>query len=220
MNTSFDWRRSSQVFDQKAAEYDSWFENSLLFDIELAALKEIETPLDSPRLEIGVGPGRFAREIDVSFGVDPAMAPLSLSQKRGIRVIQASGEELPVVSGSIGTAFLLFVLCFLNDPLLVFDECSRVLKAGGYLVLGMIPSSGAWGQSLEKKKKEGHPFYEYARFYDMAVVGPWLGRSGFQVVETRSSLFQPPGNLQDFEHSRIGLFPDAGFWVIVAKKNR
>ncbi|MBC8316886.1 MAG: class I SAM-dependent methyltransferase [Desulfobulbaceae bacterium] len=219
MNTPIDWRQSSQVFDQKADEYDSWFENSLLFDIELAALKEIKTPLGSPRLEIGVGPGRFAREVDVAFGVDPAIAPLYLSQKRGIGVIQASGEELPLANSSVGTAFLLFALCFLNDPVQAIDECSRVVKKGGHLVLGMIPSSGAWGQSLEKKKNEGHPFYEYARFYDMTVVGAWLKAAGFQVVEVRSSLFQQPGKLKVFEHSRSGLSSDAGFWVIVAKKS-
>ena len=149
------WRQSSRVFDRQAAEYDSWFEESLLFDIELAALQEIKTPLLGPKLEIGVGPGRFARETGVAFGVDPAISPLYLSQKRGIRVIQATGEMLPVCSGCIQTAYLLFALCFLSDPLQAIGECCRVLGKGGHLVIGMIPSSGAWGQFLEEKKKDG-----------------------------------------------------------------
>lgn len=219
MVTSPNWRQSSRVFDRKAAEYDSWFEESLLFDIELAALKEIETPLLGPKLEIGVGPGRFARETDVAFGVDPAINPLYLSQKRGIGVIQATGEELPVGSSRMRTVYLLFALCFLADPLQAISESSRVLKEGGHLVLGMIPSSGPWGQSLEEKKKDGHPFYEYARFYDMIAVESWLKKAGFQLVETRSSLFQPPDSLQEFEHSRSGASPGAGFWVLVARKS-
>jgi SAM-dependent methyltransferase len=219
MATPPNWRQSSQVFDRKAAEYDSWFEESLLFDIELAALKEVKTPLLGPKLEIGVGPGRFAKETDVAFGVDPAINPLYLSQKRGIEVIQATGEDLPMGSSCMGTVYLLFALCFLSDPLQVIKESSRVLRGGGHLVLGVIPSLGSWGQSLEEKKKDGHPFYEYARFYDMIVIESWLKKAGFQLVETRSSLFQSPDSLKEFEHSRSGASPDAGFWVLVARKS-
>lgn len=218
MGTYPNWRQSSRVFDRKAAEYDSWFEESLLFEVELAALKEIETPLLGPKLEIGVGPGRFAREIDVAFGVDPAINPLYLSQKRGISVIQAIGEELPVGSSRMRTVYLLFALCFFADPLQVIKESSRVLQEGGHLVLGMIPLAGPWGQALEKKK-DGHPFYEHARFYDMIVVESWLKDAGLQLVEARSSLFQPPDSLKGFEHSRSGVSPDAGFWVLVARKS-
>lgn len=218
MATSPNWRQSSEVFDRNAAEYDSWFEESLLFDIELAALKELKTPLLGPKLEIGVGSGRFAKEIDVAFGVDPAINPLYLSQKRGIEVIQATGEELPIGSSRMRTVYLLFALCFLADPLQVIKESSRVLKEGGHLVLGMIPSLGLWGKSLEEKKKDGHPFYEYARFYDMITVELWLNDAGFQLVETRSSLFQPPDSLQEFECSHSGVSPEAGFWVLVARK--
>ena len=117
------------------------------------------------------------------------------------------------------TVYLLFALCFLTDPLQAIHESSRVLQEGGHLVIGMIPLSGPWGQSLEEKKKEGHPFYEYARFYDMIVVESWLKEAGFQLVEARSSLFQPPDSLQEFEHSRSGTSLDAGFWVLVARSS-
>ena len=54
------WRQAAGVFDERAAEYDGWFEDSLLFAIERGALQELDTPLLDPKLEIGVGPGRFA----------------------------------------------------------------------------------------------------------------------------------------------------------------
>lgn len=212
------WRQASQVFDQRAEEYDSWFEDSMLFDIELAALKEIHAPILGPKLEIGVGSGRFARAMNVTFGVDPAITPLLISQKRGIRVIQSTGEELPVAGNVMGTVFLLFALCFISDPMLVFIECSRVLKEGGHLVIGMIPSTGPWGQALQEKKKKGHPFYEYARFYDPAEVDMMLEDAGFCLVEKRSSLFQLPDNVQEFEHSIPGSLREAGFQIIVARK--
>ncbi|HSR36532.1 MAG TPA: hypothetical protein VLL73_05055, partial [Desulfurivibrionaceae bacterium] len=54
------WRQRAAVFDERAAEYDQWFEGSQLFAIELGALSSLATPFAQPRLEIGVGPGRFA----------------------------------------------------------------------------------------------------------------------------------------------------------------
>ncbi len=59
------WRQAARVFDERAAEYDAWFEGSLLFAIEREALQELATPLLGPKLEIGVGPGRFAEALGV-----------------------------------------------------------------------------------------------------------------------------------------------------------
>ena len=56
-------QQSDNVFQERADEYDSWYENSLLFATELAAIQQITTPLAKPRLELGVGPGRFAAQV-------------------------------------------------------------------------------------------------------------------------------------------------------------
>ena len=77
------WRQAAGVFDERAAEYDGWFEDSLLFSIECAALQELVTPLLGPKLEVGVGPGRFAEALGVEFGVDPALAPLAFLKNGG-----------------------------------------------------------------------------------------------------------------------------------------
>jgi SAM-dependent methyltransferase len=118
----------------------------------------------------------------------------------------------------VGAVFVLFALCFTNDPLQVFFECARVLKTGGHLVLGMVPSTGPWGQALLKKKENRHPFYEYARFYDEPTVLQMLDEAGFCLVESRSSLFQLPDDVHEFERSVPGSSPNAGFLVLVARK--
>ena len=33
------WRQAARVFQERAAEYDNWYEDSLLFATELAALQ-------------------------------------------------------------------------------------------------------------------------------------------------------------------------------------
>lgn len=210
------WRKAAQVFDERAAEYDAWFENSLLFAIERAALQELVTPLLGPKLEVGVGPGRFAEALGVEFGVDPALASLALAKKRGVQVSQAVGEALPYTGQSMRTVLLLFTFCFLADPRPVLWECRRVLKPGGHLVLGLVVADSPWGRMLQQKKEAGHPFYKQARFYDPTEVERRLAECGFVVEERRSSLTQPPEALREMEQSRAGLVSQAGFAVLVA----
>lgn len=212
------WRRNSAVFDERAEEYDSWYDDSLLFDIELTALKELQTPLVGPKLELGVGPGRFARELGTDFGLDPAFAPLQISQSRNIGVMQGIGEKIPLGEGSVATVYILFTLCFVTNPQEVIAECYRILKPGGHLVLGVVPASGLWGKALNVKKEKNHPFYKYASFYTAGQVEDFLKDADFVVVEQRASLFQEPENLVELEPSRAGLSEQAGFCLLVGQK--
>ena len=216
MRKETSWRQAARVFDERAEEYDAWFENSLLFAIERAALQELTTPLLGPKLEIGVGPGRFAETLGVEFGLDPALAPLAFAKKRGVQVSQAAGEALPYAGQSMRTVLLLFTFCFLADPSPVLRECRRVLKPGGHLVMGLIVADSPWGRMLQQKKEAGHPFYQQARFYDPAEVEQCLTEDRFVVQERRSSLIQPPEALQKMEHSQAGLVSQAGFAILVA----
>lgn len=212
------WRQTSAVFDDRAAEYDAWFDNSLLFEIELATLRQLVTRCAPPRLEIGVGPGRFAQALAVDYGIDPAFAPLRIAKGRGIEVAQGVGESLPVAAARVATVYLLFTLCFLADPHRVLGECHRILKPGGHLVLGFVPAEGTWGRALMAKKEKNHPFYQHARFYKAGQVIDWLQQAGFAVVEERSSLFQDPGALAGLEESRPGRDERAGFCLLVGRK--
>jgi len=213
------WQKASRPFHEQADQYDQWFEeSSLLFRIELDALQKLECPLEAPMLEIGVGPGRFAEALHIGLGIDPAFAPLEKAAQRGVAACQAVGEFLPIQTGRLGTVFLLFTLCFLARPQEVFAECRRVLKPNGRVVLGIVPASSPWGKLLHAKKEEGHPFYQHARFYEVSLAMQWLAECGFEIVEERSTLRQPPDSLKDFEPSSPETHDSAGFVVLVAKK--
>ena len=218
MSSQPTWRQTSAVYHDRADEYDQWFEGSLLFDIELAAINGLATKTSQPQLEIGVGPGRFAERLEIAFGVDPALAPLKLAKKRGVHACQAVGENLPLGDQSVATVYLLFTLCFLNDPCQVFAEINRCLQDKGHLILGMVPDSGPWGQELNLKKEKNHPFYRYARFYEIDEVQKWLAKAGLRTVEIRSSLYQPPDKVKTVELSRQGVEKGAGFVVLAAQK--
>ncbi len=211
------WQRVARVYQERAREYDAWYDHSLLFAIELESLLEIEPGLDGPRLEIGSGPGRFGARLGVSVALDPAPAALQLARRRGMMVIAGIGEELPIRSQSIGTIFLLFTLCFLRNPRQVFRECVRALRPGGRLVLGLVPALSPWGKMLRQKKRQGNPFYRYAELKTIAGWREILAQCGLEVIDARSTLFQPPELLRRHERPRNGADERAGFCVLVAR---
>mgnify|MGYP002630513478 CR=1 FL=1 len=213
------WRENSRVFDEYAAEYDRWFDESLLFEIERTALQTILPPDWRPSLEIGVGPGRFAQAMHTTFGLDPAQAPLHLAGQRGIITCQGQAEALPFRSNSLQGIALLFTLCFLASPRQALDECARVLKADGQLMLGFVPAQSVWGQTLEKKKKANHPFYRTARFQTVARLRTILQDSGFKISQSCSTLYQKPGQVTTPETPEPGLDEQAGFVALLCGPN-
>jgi ubiquinone/menaquinone biosynthesis C-methylase UbiE len=212
------WRYAAHVFQERAAEYDNWYEDSLLFETELAALQQIASPLPLPKLEIGSGPGRFAEQLGVTVGIDPAPAALHRGLKRGIIGVAAIGEQLPLKSKETGTLFLLFTLCFLSNPNRVLDECRRVLKNDGRLVIGQIPAQSHWGQQLENKKEKGNPYYKHARFYTIEDTLTMLQQAGFSLLESHSTLLEPPESAEGLEMVQQGINEQAGFCVLIAGK--
>ena len=212
------WRQSSQVFHERAQEYDSWFDQSLLFAIERATVQALTLPFEEPGLEIGVGPGRFAEKLGSSFGIDPANAPLHLAKERGINVCQAVGEKLPFADASFGRVSLFFTLCFVQDPEVLLQECYRVLTPTGHLLLGFVPAGSSWGQALQAKKDKGHPFYEHATFYTVEECDTLISEAGFTVADSRSGLYQQPDAVVELESPRTGIDPAAGFIVLALQK--
>jgi len=214
----YPWRQNSLVFEERADEYDSWFENSLLFDIELAALQQVIAAKPRPRVEIGVGPGRFAERLGMDIGIDPAPAALRLAAKRGITPMAGIGEEIPLADGMAGTVFLLFTLCFLASPKTVFTECHRILQPNGQIVVGFIPARSAWGKMVARKKAARHPYYQRALCRTVAETVHLLKQTGFTILEGCSTLYQQPDAISQFEEPRSGTDENAGFCVLTATR--
>jgi SAM-dependent methyltransferase len=210
--------QTAKVFHDHAAEYDNWFASSLVYEIELAALRSLKSIILPPEIEIGVGPGRFARDLGIAFGLDPAWAPLRLARQRGITCCQGLGEELPVKDGSCGAVYLLFTLCFVLQPQKLISECCRVLKDNGHFIIGMIPAESKWGEYLAAKKKAAHIFYKHANFYTVETVRRWLAESNMDIIEFRSTLYQAPEGVEQIEAPQESLDEKAGFVVIAARR--
>jgi len=210
------------VFDALTSEYDDWFEEEgkLIFAIEVRAFRESLASLPKPWLEIGVGSGRFAQALGIETGIDPSAKLLGLANKRGVSVCLGRGEQQAFSAMSFGTVFLISTLCFVNSASNVLKEAYRILVADGKLILGLVPKESPWGRFYELKKKRGHRFYKYTTFYSYNEVVELLHQAGFSIEKVISTLFQKPSEVEHMESPHEAFSPDAGFVVIVARKDR
>ena len=210
------------VFEEKAHEYDNWFDRhfgAAAFALELKSMKRLAKKIPGDSLEIGVGTGRFARSLGIRFGIDPSQNVLRYAKKRGIQVSRAVAESLPFRVSSFSAVFMIVTVCFLDDPHQAFTEVNRILRHGGTLVLGLILKDSGWGDFYEQKKASGNVFYRHAYFWKKDELFDMLGKTGFSVTDAVSTLFDPPGSLMITNQKiQIGVHTDAGFHSIVAKK--
>lgn len=212
----------AEVFDLYAEEYDRWFdspEGKTIFAMEVEAVKLLMGGFKKPFLEVGVGTGRFARELGIDFGVDPSQKALTMAKRQGIKIKKGKGEELTFEDDYFGAAFILLTLCFVEKPQKVLKEIKRVLKNGGGLIVGIINRESMWGELYMKKKSEDHPIYSYAHFYSADEIARMIDKAGLRVEAYSSTLCQPPSDKPYKEPAHKKLVDNAGFVCILAIKS-
>lgn len=187
---------ASSAAGRDAAAYDAWYDSPTgrpILATEVAALRPLIEVFAQPRLEIGVGTGRFADLLGVRFGLDPSRDALMFARRRGVLVANAVGEAVPFVSRHFGAVLMAFTLCFVTDPAAIFRETRRLLADGGGLVIGFLPRGTPWADLYALRAARGQPGYRDARFYTAAELEQLLADSGFRVIARRCTLHQPPG---------------------------
>ncbi len=86
---------TTTAFDQNTLEYDQWFEkHSTVYKSEILAIQQA-IPQNKKGIEIGVGTGRFAKHLNIKFGVEPSENMAKVAEQRGIKVYRAYAENLP-----------------------------------------------------------------------------------------------------------------------------
>lgn len=203
------------VFDTIADNYDRWYdapEGKRLFQEEIDCLRCLEYDFSDRWLEVGVGTGRFAKALGCKFGIDLSLPMATRAARRGVWVFVGRGEQLPFPNHVFDGVLMAFTLCFLNRPEKVLQECARVMRPDGQLLVGTIPADSTWGRSYLRKGAEGHPLYARARFSTIVETMQLLGNSGFVLQRACSALFGGP-NIPSTGTPRVksGIVADAGF---------
>ncbi|MDT8358449.1 MAG: methyltransferase domain-containing protein [Methanomicrobiaceae archaeon] len=166
-------------FDEHAVEYDRWFEKHPgLYREELALLSRM-MPSWRRGVEVGVGTGRSAWPLGITRGLEPSLPMGRMARKRGIEVICGVAESLPFPDRSFDLVLMVTVNFLLRDVKAAFLEASRVLSAGGSLLLAFIEREGELGQKYRRKTDSwwaGVP----TRFYTLPEVILLLEEAGFR----------------------------------------
>jgi ubiquinone/menaquinone biosynthesis C-methylase UbiE len=205
------------VFEQHAEQYDRWFdEHERLYRAEVTALQRF-VPDSGLGIEIGVGTGRFAVLLGVQLGLDPSRTMLQVARRRGLRVCQAVGEQMPFRDRQFDFVLLVTVICFVDDVATLFRELRRVLKSDGQLIIGFINRNSELGRSYESRKEAGM-FYRDARFYSVEEVADWVKEAGFGSLRFCQTLFSDPSGASTKDLEVHEGCSDGAFVVLSAVK--
>lgn len=203
-----------RIFDENTLRYDDWFvRHKNAYQSELLALKQA-IPIKKSGIEIGVGTGRFAQYFNIKHGVEPSDNMARAAEQRGIEVIRAVAENLPIESESFDFALLVTTVCFLNDIPKAFSEIQRILKPNGELIIGFIDKNSDLGGNYETKKSE-NIFYKDAHFHSTEEITELARQADFNIIEYWQTLF--PNNGNKIETPKEG-FGEGGFVVVKAQK--
>ncbi len=207
-------KEEASPFDYYSDRYDSWFdspEGQSLFRLEVACLRGLIPPDRRNQVEIGVGTGRFAAALDVRAGMDPSLPMLRRIAFPIKQIVAARAETLPYADNSMDFVLMVVTICFLKDPSTALQECRRILRPGGRLLVGLVPADSPWGRRYSRLKREGHLFYRHARFYRCDELLALARENRLDFTAARSCLRHPPGIPPEAVPAWPGIRPGAGF---------
>lgn len=206
----------TEPFDLFPDRYDEWFEvNRFVFECELQAIREL-LPEYGKGIEIGVGSGQFASALGIKTGVEPSANMRKIAESRGINVIDGIAENLPIKEAQFDYALMVTTICFLDDLEKALSESFRILKPGGYLIIGFVDRRSPTGQFYLKHKEE-NPFYRDAVFFSVTEVLELLKKTGFKNFHIKKTILYDPEDIKNALPVN-GLCKELSFAVIKAGK--
>jgi SAM-dependent methyltransferase len=206
---------SSRVdpFEKHYDRYEEWFEeHRYAYLSELEAVRHLIP--EGKGVEVGVGSGRFAEPLGIKLGVEPSTKMAEISRRRGIRVIKGVAEDLPLKDESFDFVLMVTTICFLDNVERAIGEARRVLRPGGYIIIGFIDRESSLGREYLKQREE-NVFYREATFYSVLEILSFL--KGFRHVSVLQTIFRPLDSIDSVEPALEG-YGKGSFVVIRAVK--
>lgn len=204
---------NKNLFDDNVDDYESWFqENENIFESEVNAIKVV-LPYGKTAIEIGAGTGIFAQKLGIKIGVEPSTKMALKAKEKGIQIINAVAEDMPVPDKIFDFALMITVDCFLRSIEAAFTEVYRILKDDGYFIVAFIDKATPLGMKYEKNKG-GSKYYSSAHFHSASEIKDDLRESGFNIVQTKQTIFSLENTLQQVKDG-LG---EGVFAVIKSKK--
>ena len=205
-----------EPFEKYFLRYEQWFIDNLnVYISELLAIKSL-LPKRKKSIEIGVGTGKFAVPLGIMVGIEPSNKMRQLSLKRGIDVINAVGEFLPIRKERLDLVLMVTTICFLDDIKMAFEDVYNILTSKGSFIIGFIDRNSTIGIKYQLQKKE-NVFYNVADFYSVDEVVSYLKTANFTKFKFSQTIFRPLHEIKDIEPIKPN-YGEGSFVVIKADK--
>ncbi|MEN3005434.1 class I SAM-dependent methyltransferase [Dehalobacterium formicoaceticum] len=205
--------KKGSAFETNADIYEEWFiKNNYIFDSEIEAIKYL-IPASGEGIEIGAGTGIFSSRLGIKHGIEPSEKMRSKALERGIDVISAFAEEIPIADETYHFALMVTVDCFLEDVLQAFKEVWRILSKDGFFIIAFIDRETPLGMIYNQNKQYDN-FYKYANFHSSEEIIKLLERIGFEIQEKKQTIYTLENIIQEVKDN-VG---NGVFAVIKAKK--
>jgi SAM-dependent methyltransferase len=192
-----------EPFEQHTEAYDDWFDqNRFAYRSELGAIRAemLET---GQGVEIGVGTGRFAVQLDIAFGLEPSKRMAAVAKRRGVQVVLGVAEDLPFQDNCFDAVLMVTTLCFLDDIAAAFREVHRVLRNGKRFIVGFVDRDSSLGKEYERRRNKS-VFYRYATFYSVGDVVAQLEQAGFFDFRFSQTVFGSLSDICDVQETKPG----------------
>lgn len=190
----------TRAFNVVSDVYEDWYRTPQGIQVYHAELRGLERLLPPVGLgiEIGAGTGVFAYCLEgrgrIIICLDPSPGMLTKTLRKGLHTLIGVGEAMPFRRQVFDFAYMVAVIEFLSDPKIVLEAIHGMLKINSPIITLTINRSSSWGAFYKKLAQDGEPIFCHAKFYDMDEVESALSDAGFTIVESLSTLTNPPND--------------------------
>ncbi len=188
-------------FDNIAATYDDYYKSDFGKKVDLIEKNIVRHMLSGlPReraLEIGCGTGhwtKFFRHLGFDvIGIDISEKMLEQARKRlpQVMCLKADATRLPFADQTFRYVFAITVFEFIEDQQRAFDEAYRVLKTGGYFLIGALNQNSELGQTKDRSET-----FKNAKFFTPETLRGYLEKFGSPQI--RGGVVLENGKILDY----------------------
>jgi ubiquinone/menaquinone biosynthesis C-methylase UbiE len=141
---------------------------------------------DEPIIDVGCGSSRIVADLPRALGIDIQYNKLRWLRARHDRLLQGSGDALPIRDSSVGTVITSEVIEHVLNSDEHIAEAARVLRPGGTLIIGTPDYDRPLWSALEwvyGKVLPGAYAHEHVTHYTRETLAASLERHQFDVVD-------------------------------------
>ncbi len=171
---------------QDPVGYEAWFSTPMgtfVDDLERGALRRVLGDSEpGVVVDVGAGTGHFAGMVANRHRVI-AVEPSETMRGEGrlrtagstVRWCAGVGEHLPLASASVNGVIFMTTLEWAPDPRRCAAEARRVVRPGGWLIIGFLSALSPWAALYRHRADEGAEPWRSARFFTRADVETLVG---------------------------------------------